>query len=130
MSVPPVPQVFESGLRKYPLRSGYLDTLIRQQLDVISKDLDMNTPPPSCSDPEDLVAEIGDYFARTANVWAKLSERLSHGPHIDQASLEAHERSQAVSRMSDLTELTRLDVHVSKLRFVARNVHQRLTHGY
>ncbi|KAG6036657.1 hypothetical protein E4U41_005565 [Claviceps citrina] len=118
MSLPPVPHVFDTGLRTFHSRSGSLDMLVRQHLEFAALDVGMmNTPPPgSDSLEEDIVSEIGDYFTRTAMLWARLTEQLAHGTHIVQASHRAHERSKAVSHLSDLSEVARVDVNIAKLR--------------
>ncbi|KJK74533.1 hypothetical protein H634G_10166 [Metarhizium anisopliae BRIP 53293] len=116
MSIPSTSQLFEAGLRNSPSQSGFLDSLVKQQLEIASRDMEMNTPPPLSSDSEDLVSDLGEYFTRTAAIWAQLTQRLIKGPHIIQASFRAHERSRAESRMSDLAELAKIDMGLSKLR--------------
>lgn len=92
--------------------------LVRQQLDVAVRNVGMMNFPLQGSDSEDLVAELGEYFARTALLWAQLTEQLVHAPQVAESSQQAHERSRAVSHLSDLAEVARIDVNMEKLRFV------------
>ncbi|TWU75943.1 hypothetical protein ED733_006472 [Metarhizium rileyi] len=115
MPVPSASHLFEAGLSSCPTRSGFLDSIVQQQLELASRDMKTNTPPPS-SEPEDLVSDLGEYFTRTATIWAQLTQQLIKGPHITQASYRAHERSRTESRMSDLAELAKFDVGLTKLR--------------
>lgn len=114
--LPPLRHVFDTGLRSFAPRSGNLDMLVQQQLELVARNFDMRNTPPQNSDSEDLIAEMGDYFTRTAMLWAHLTEHLAQGPHIDQESHRAHERSKAETHLSDLREIVRIDVHTARLR--------------
>ncbi|KAG6006210.1 hypothetical protein E4U21_007249 [Claviceps maximensis] len=116
MPLPPVPHVFDTGLKYFFSPSGSLDALIRQQLEFAARDVGMMNNPPPGSGSEDLVVELGEYLTRTAMLWAQLTEQLVHGPHIAQTTIQAHERSRIISQLSDLAEVARIDVNVAKLR--------------
>lgn len=118
MPVPSASFVFNAGLRNGTSQSESLEFIVQRQLGLLSRELEMNTPPPSSSDSEDLVSELGEYFTRTAAMWAQLTQYLVKGPHITQAAVKACERSQAMSHMSDLGELAKIDVDLSKLKYV------------
>lgn len=118
MPAPSASYVFDAGLRNISSKSESLHSIIQLQLDLISQEAEMNTPPPSSSDSEDIVTELGEYFTRTAAMWAQLTQQLIKGPHITQAAVMACERSKSLSHMSDLGELAKIDVDLSRLRYV------------
>ncbi|KAG5982957.1 hypothetical protein E4U55_001057 [Claviceps digitariae] len=126
MPLPTMPYVFDNGLKYFSSSNGNLDALVRQQLEFAAQDVGVMYTPPSESDSEDLVAELGEYLTRTAMLWAQLTEQLVHGPHIAQTAIQAHERSKAVSHLSDLAEVARIDVNVAKLRHI-RNLSLRFS---
>ncbi|KAG6304111.1 hypothetical protein E4U09_000020 [Claviceps aff. purpurea] len=126
MPLPPLPHVFDSGLRSLSSSSDILNMLVRQQLDVAVRNVGMMNFPLQGSDSEDLVAELGEYFARTALLWAQLTEQLVHAPQVAESSQQAHERSRAVSHLSDLAEVARIDVNMEKLRRI-RNLSVRFS---
>ncbi|KAG6009187.1 hypothetical protein E4U54_008595 [Claviceps lovelessii] len=123
MPLPPMHYVFDTGLKYFPSPSGSLDALVRQQLEFAARDVGILNAPPPVSDSDDLVTEMGEYLTRTAMLWAQLTEQLVHGPHIAQTTIQAHERSKAVSHLSDLAEVAKIDVNIAKLRF-AQEVQQ------
>ena len=128
MPFPSSCHLFETGLRNTS-QPSYLDTLIRQQLELVSRGLYMNAPQHvSAGGPFDVVSEIGEYLTRTSILWAQLTEHLIKGPHINQASYRAHERSQQQSHMSNLAEVAKIDVDIGRLRYVAF-FHPSVLHG-
>ncbi|PHH84205.1 hypothetical protein CDD83_2323 [Cordyceps sp. RAO-2017] len=110
--MPPAAHIFEPGLDAPAL----LQDLIREHLERASHDLDRTKPPPSPASGDFLLNEMGDYFCRTAMTWAYLTESLLKGPHLEQATYRAHERSRTDSGMSDLSEVTRIDIDITRLR--------------
>ncbi|KJZ78616.1 hypothetical protein HIM_02007 [Hirsutella minnesotensis 3608] len=113
--MPPIAHVFEPGLDA--LSSPLLEKLIREHLERASHDLDATTPPPSAGSSGDfLLNDMGDYFCRTAVLWAYLTDQLLKGPHLEQAAYHAHERSRTDTGMSDLSEVARLDMDITRLR--------------
>ncbi|KAM4062881.1 hypothetical protein HRG_007700 [Hirsutella rhossiliensis] len=113
--MPRAAHVFEPGLGAS--QSPLLESLIREHLERATHDLDMNTPPPSTLGSEDLLLnDMGDYLCRTATLWAYLTDRLLKGPHLEQAAFRAHERSRTGTGMSDLTEVARVDIDITRLR--------------
>lgn len=94
---------------------GYLHSLVRQQLNLVAEVRETNSPCPFANS-EDLVSNLGDYFAHTAIIWARLTELLSTGPHVAQEAHAAHERSKAQSHMSDLAEIAKMDINIARLR--------------
>ncbi|POR34632.1 Uncharacterized protein TPAR_05172 [Tolypocladium paradoxum] len=113
MSMPSAAHIFEPGVDA--LSSAFLDKLVREHIERAMEDLDMNSPPPSAPSSGDLLNDMGDYFSRTAMMWAYLTENLLKGPHLEQAMLKAHERSRADSGMSDLSEVARIDMDIARL---------------
>ncbi|KAG5925300.1 hypothetical protein E4U42_004430 [Claviceps africana] len=126
MPLPPPPYVFDAGLKYFSSPGGSLDTLVRQQLEFAARDVGMMSSHPPVSDSGDLVTELGEYLTQTATLWAQLTEQLVHGPHIAQTTIKAHERSRAMSHLSDLAEVARIDVNVAKLRQI-RNLSLRFS---
>lgn len=120
--------VFDTGLKYFPSPSGSLDALVRQQLEFAARDVGILNAPPPVSDSDDLVTEMGEYLTRTAMLWAQLTEQLVHGPHIAQTTIQAHERSKAVSHLSDLAEVAKIDVNIAKLRFVCLLIASAASH--
>ncbi|KAG5946087.1 hypothetical protein E4U53_006634, partial [Claviceps sorghi] len=115
MPLPPTPYVFDTGLKYFSSPGGSLDNLVRQQLEFAARDVGMMNTHHQGSDSGDLVTELGEYFTQTAMLWAQLTEQLVHGSHIAQTTIKAHERSKAISHLSDLAEVARIDVNVAKL---------------
>lgn len=115
MSVPRAPSVFESGLDAFS--SPYLDKLVRDSIDRAMDTLEVKTPPPGPPSPGHLLDELGNYCSRTALMWARVTEGLLQGPHLEQAAMTAHERSRTDSGMSDLSEVARVDVDIARLRY-------------
>lgn len=118
MSIPSASHLFKAGLGNPSSQSDYLDTIVQKEIELASRDVEMRTPPPSSPHAEDLVSELGEYFARTATMWAQLTQQLIKGPHITEASYQAHERSRRQSHMSDLAEVATIDYNLSKLKYV------------
>ncbi|PHH62489.1 hypothetical protein CDD81_7062 [Ophiocordyceps australis] len=111
MSIPSA--VFERGLDA--VSSPMLSKLIQQHLESAVRDVEMTTAPaPNSGDL--MLNDMGDYFSRTAMLWACLADRLIKGPELEEANYMAHERSRAGSGMSDLSEVARVDVDISRLR--------------
>lgn len=109
--------VFEPGLDASS--SPLLESIVREHLERATLDLNMNPPAPSTPGSDDLLLnDMGEYLCRTAALWACLTDRLLKGPHLEQAALRAHERSRTGTGMSDLTEVTRVDVDITRLRYV------------
>lgn len=115
MPVPSASHVFETGLYS-TASSGLLDNLVRQQLESLAVDIDMSTPPAPSPHSEDLIVEMGEYFSRTAIIWAHLTERLLKAPQMTEALHKVHERSNMLSSMSNLEEIVKIDVENSRLR--------------
>lgn len=124
MSLPTATDLFESGLA--PPATAHLEALIRQHLELATRDVDMtsDTPPSSppetpssSSNPGALLNEVGEYLTRTAMVWSSLTEKLMKGPHIDRVTLEVHENSRTESRLSDFTAIVAMDMDIGRLRY-------------
>lgn len=114
--MPRAAHIFEPALDASS--SPLLESLIRDHLECATHDLAMSTPPPSTPGCGDLLLnDMGDYLYRTATLWAYLTDRLLKGPQLEQAAYNAHERSRTGTGMSDLTEVARVDVDITRLRY-------------
>ena len=120
MPVPSPSCLFDAGLRNTSSPSEGMKSITQRQLNLFSKRFKMNTPH-STSDSEDVVGDLGEYFTGTAAMWARLTHQLINGPHINEAAVKACERSKALSHMSDLGEIAKIDVDLSILRHVLLN---------
>ncbi|RDA84596.1 hypothetical protein CP532_6045 [Ophiocordyceps camponoti-leonardi (nom. inval.)] len=114
---PPLPPVFESGLIN--ASSPLLDQLVRRHLERASAAhqaemtmMDSRTPRSG----DFLLNDMGDYFCRTASLWASLTDSLLDRHLLEEATVRAHERSRTDTGMSDLTNVARVDVDISRLR--------------
>ncbi|PFH57138.1 hypothetical protein XA68_15468 [Ophiocordyceps unilateralis] len=113
--LPPPAHVFEHALDASISSSPLLDQLVRQHLDGAAHEIDMmESRPPRSGD--FLLNDMGDYFCRTATLWAYLTESLLDGHILEEATLRAHERSRTDTGMSDLSNVARVDVDISRLR--------------
>ncbi|RDA91239.1 hypothetical protein CP533_0664 [Ophiocordyceps camponoti-saundersi (nom. inval.)] len=112
-SAPAPPPIFESGLND--TSSPLLEQLVRQHLAAHQPDMTMMDSRPSRSG-DFLLNDMGDYFCRTATLWAHLTESLLDARLLEEATVRAHERSRTDTGMSDLTNVARIDVDITRLR--------------
>ncbi|KAJ6442030.1 protein phosphatase inhibitor [Purpureocillium lavendulum] len=114
MSMPSASSVFDSGLDGFS--SPFLDKIVRNSITHAMETLDIGATSPGPPSTGDLLNDMGDYCSRTAMMWALVTEDLLKGPHLEQALRRAHDRSCLDSGMSDLSEVTRIDMDLSRLR--------------
>jgi hypothetical protein len=126
MSIPSLLEVFESGLDGPPKsspNSTSLESIIRHKLENAVRETysgSTNSPesPQSCSEPGSVLNEMGDYLTRTASIWARLTQDLMMGSHIDDLAMDAHEQANRETRLSDLSAVVAIDTELGKLRYV------------
>ncbi|CAJ0547904.1 Ff.00g046580.m01.CDS01 [Fusarium sp. VM40] len=122
MSIPPAALVFESGINTMPSNSmepNSLDTLVRRQLEAASRELasraKFTTVDSSPEQRQNIINDVGEYLAQTAQMWLSLTDRLVQGPHVTLAAEEAHEQSYNKTHMADLQPIATMDMNISKL---------------
>ncbi|KAM0226191.1 hypothetical protein ACHAQD_000104 [Fusarium lateritium] len=121
MSIPSAALVFESGINTIPsnpMEPNSLDTLVRRQLEAASRELASRAKFTTDSSPEqrqNIINDVGEYLAQTAQMWFSLTERLVQGPHVTLAAEEAHEQSYNKTHMADLQPIATMDMNISKL---------------
>ncbi|KAJ4263850.1 hypothetical protein NW762_005886 [Fusarium torreyae] len=121
MSIPSVSLVFESGINSIPsnpMKPNPLDALVRHQLEAASRELasaraEFNTTSPEQR--QNIISDVGEYLAQTAQMWLSLTDRLVQGPHVTLAAEEAHEQSFNKTHMADLRPMATMDMNISKL---------------
>ncbi|KAM0355906.1 hypothetical protein ACHAPU_000295 [Fusarium lateritium] len=122
MSIPSAALVFESGINAMPsnpLEPNSLDALVRHQLEEASRELasktKFNSADSSTEQRQNIINDVGEYLAQTAQMWRQLTERLAEGPHVTLAAEEAHEQSYSKTHMADLRPMATMDMNISKL---------------
>jgi hypothetical protein len=122
MSIPPAALVFESGINAIPsnpMEPNSLDILVRRQLEAASRELasraKFTTADSSPEQRQNIINDVGEYLAQTAQMWLSLTDRLVQGPHVTLAAEEAHEQSYNKTHMADLQPIAAMDMNISKL---------------
>ncbi|KAF4967023.1 hypothetical protein FZEAL_10580 [Fusarium zealandicum] len=119
MSIPSVAHVFESGINAAPtnsMGSNSLEALVRHQLAVASRELATTSEGPAAPQrSKNLIGDMGEYLAQTAQMWCCLTDKLVQGPHVAAVVEAAHEEAHAKHHTSDLGDLVAMDLEVTKL---------------
>ncbi|KAF4441677.1 hypothetical protein F53441_11937 [Fusarium austroafricanum] len=121
MSIPSAALVFESGINAIPsnpMEPNSLDALVRRQLEAVSRELASKTKfttTDPLSERQNIIHDVGEYLAQTAQMWLSLTDRLVQGPHVTLAAEEAHEQSYNKTHMADLRPMATMDMNISKL---------------
>lgn len=55
-------------------------------------------------------------MARTASIWAMLTENLMSGDHLEKAAMDVLMGAEEQSNLADITKVAALDIDVDKLR--------------
>lgn len=122
MSIPSSALVFESGINTVPsntMEPNSLDALVRVQLETVSRELaakaKFTTNVSSPEQRQNIINDVGEYLAQTAQMWLSLTDKLVTGPHVASAAEEAHELSYNKTHMADLQPMATMDMNISKL---------------
>ncbi|RBR22602.1 uncharacterized protein FIESC28_04397 [Fusarium coffeatum] len=122
MSIPSAGLVFESGIHAIPgnpMGPNSLDALVRHQLEAASRELasenQFSAPGTSPGHQQNIIDDVGEYLAQTAQMWLALTDKLVKGPHVTMAVEAAHEQSFTTTHMADLRPMATMDINLTKL---------------
>ena len=97
-----------------------LDALVRHQLEAASRELasenQFSAPGTSPGHQQNIIDDVGEYLAQTAQMWLALTDKLVKGPHVTMAVEAAHEQSFTTTHMADLRPMATMDINLTKLR--------------
>ncbi|KAH7319747.1 hypothetical protein B0I35DRAFT_219240 [Stachybotrys elegans] len=124
--------LFES-LVHGPQKSGALARVIKENLELAARDMTPSVLTPAPSPPATLIHgpvppptddvpashllnDVGEYLMRTAELWARLTEHLTKGPHLEPAVSEVVLASKIISGMAETQAVVGFDMDFTRLR--------------